>query len=225
MTTKRPPKATTTLGDRIAAMMQKRGFSQGELGRKVGMAQQSVNYLLHPRGGGEAKSDRVVDIAIALNADPTWLATGFGLPVRGKEYKAAVITLKQVATFLSQAKDQRALLLGGLLDEVASCDTALGPESFAVRVPDAANFPTIGPGSIMFFDPRVPPAPGDFVVAEVGDAREPVIRRYVPKHATSKGAVFELRPINQDYLSYQSESIKVQLVATCVETHTYAAPR
>lgn len=64
-----------TFTDRLNKAMSLRGYTQGKLAQEVGMAQSSVWKLT----SGEAKSTRrIIDIATALNVDPTWLSTGVG---------------------------------------------------------------------------------------------------------------------------------------------------
>ncbi|WP_392562524.1 helix-turn-helix transcriptional regulator [Orbus sturtevantii] len=65
-----------TFADRLNKAMSLKGYTQGKLAQKVGMAQSSVWKLT----SGEAKSSRrIIDIAAALNINPTWLSTGEGV--------------------------------------------------------------------------------------------------------------------------------------------------
>ncbi|NIG12970.1 helix-turn-helix transcriptional regulator [Pantoea sp. Al-1710] len=64
-----------TLADRLKAMLEERGYSQGELARRVGVTQGTVYKLV----SGQAKSSkRLVEIAEALNVNAHWLLTGNG---------------------------------------------------------------------------------------------------------------------------------------------------
>jgi len=63
------------LADRLKAMLEEKGFSQGELARRVGCTQGTIYKLV----SGHAKSSkRIVEIAQALNVRAEWLLTGLG---------------------------------------------------------------------------------------------------------------------------------------------------
>ena len=63
-----------TFSERLRAAMNYAGFTQGRLGKAVGMAQSSVNKLLN----GAESSRKTVEIAKALGVRPEWLSSGDG---------------------------------------------------------------------------------------------------------------------------------------------------
>lgn len=64
-----------TLDERLSIAMSLRDISQGELARKVGMSQPAIFKLVN----GETKTSRkIVEIALALEVNPTWLQCGKG---------------------------------------------------------------------------------------------------------------------------------------------------
>lgn len=222
MTTKKTNTKQTTLGERLTLMLGRRGMSQGELARVAGMKQQSVNYLINPRKGGDAKSEKVVELAQALGADPVWLATGHGSPLRGAGSRVPLIPMSKVAEFLSLVGNPTKMLESGLLDESISCDRKTGPESFAVRITDTANAPSFHSGSVLILDARVRPQPGDLCLGAIGQSQELVIRVYRPRSMSTGKEEFDLSPINPMHLSYNSSEVKVALVAGAVEIHQYS---
>lgn len=65
----------TTLAERILAARNARGVSQAELGRRIGVKQQSIYAL---EAGKTKRSRYVLDIARVLGVDVNWLALGEG---------------------------------------------------------------------------------------------------------------------------------------------------
>ena len=64
------------MGKRLQMVLDEQDMSQAELGRRIGVAPQSIQKLC----SGESKKTRyTAEIAEVLNICPTWLATGDGL--------------------------------------------------------------------------------------------------------------------------------------------------
>lgn len=64
-----------TLAERLSMAMSLRDITQGELARKVGMSQPAIFKLVN----GETKTSRkIVEIALALEVNPSWLQCGKG---------------------------------------------------------------------------------------------------------------------------------------------------
>lgn len=68
-------KTETTFADRLNLAMQEAGLSQGALAKASGLAQPTIWRLANGKGSGSSK---VIDIALALNVSPEWLASGKG---------------------------------------------------------------------------------------------------------------------------------------------------
>lgn len=68
-------KNETTFADRLNLAMQEAGLSQGALAKASGLAQPTIWRLANGKGNGSSK---VIDIAMALNVSPEWLASGKG---------------------------------------------------------------------------------------------------------------------------------------------------
>ncbi len=68
-------KTETTFADRLNLAMKEAGLSQGALAKASGLAQPTIWRLANGKGNGSSK---VIDIAMALNVSPEWLASGKG---------------------------------------------------------------------------------------------------------------------------------------------------
>ncbi len=68
-------KTETTFADRLNLAMKEAGLSQGALAKASGLAQPTIWRLANGKGNGSTK---VIDIAMALNVSPEWLASGKG---------------------------------------------------------------------------------------------------------------------------------------------------
>ena len=61
------------IGERIKESRSKEGLTQKELSIKSGVSQQMISKL---ESGKSDKTNDIHYLALALNCDPTWLATG-----------------------------------------------------------------------------------------------------------------------------------------------------
>jgi phage repressor protein C with HTH and peptisase S24 domain len=68
-------KTETTFAERLNLAMKEAGLSQGALAKASGLAQPTIWRLANGKGTGSSK---VIDIAMALNVSPEWLASGKG---------------------------------------------------------------------------------------------------------------------------------------------------
>lgn len=64
-----------TLADRLKFALARKGISQSELARRIGIKPQAIQYLCSGRGH---KSGYIAEIARELEIRPHWLATGQG---------------------------------------------------------------------------------------------------------------------------------------------------
>tara|TARA_R110002072_G_scaffold185590_1_gene342515 strand:+ start:326 stop:949 length:624 start_codon:yes stop_codon:yes gene_type:complete len=64
-----------TYADRLNFALKNAGINQSELGKLVGLKPQAIQYLCSGKGKSSTKS---IEMAMALNVDPVWLAEGKG---------------------------------------------------------------------------------------------------------------------------------------------------
>nr|WP_278996050.1 helix-turn-helix transcriptional regulator [Plesiomonas shigelloides] len=103
--------------ERLLRAMNEAGYTQKKLADAVGMAQSSVNKLLH----GASGSRKTVEIAAVLGVIPEWLSSGKG-PMR-KEDPAVIVSIPERA-------DNSFVI--NVLDLTYSC----GPGSYNTDYPD-----------------------------------------------------------------------------------------
>jgi transcriptional regulator with XRE-family HTH domain len=85
----------STLGERLSAVRERRGFTQGEVARRIGLPQQAISRL--ERGEREhVRSDVLARLAVALDVSADVLlglrdmTTGETAPSTARSHKAAL---------------------------------------------------------------------------------------------------------------------------------------
>lgn len=207
------------LGFRIRQALARKGMSQAELARKIGVKQQTISYLCAP--DSPATTTRYgTQIAQALGVNPSWLHTGLGDPdnpvvhvvVEGVEVLFRRVPLfgdvNSVSAYL-ESKPAKAKSVGIITN------LHVGDKVFAIEIDDRSMWPDFYPTDRAVFDPDVKPEPGDFVLARVGE--EMMLRKYRMKNA----GVFELAPTNQDWPTLSSDKDQVAILGTLVEHRRY----
>lgn len=208
----------TTLGERIEYLLKQRGLSQRALAAKVGISQQTIHYLIHPRSGEPAKSRFVADIAAQLNVSPSWLATGQGLPTGADTIRSNGGDVRRIPLL---AKNRVTLHKSAVADfkpgEEDDYITDSGsPECFAMVVDDGANAPALQRGDYIVIDPKFNARPGQYVVAttKIGV----FIRKYRPLNATQ----YELVPIHEDHPMFRSgDESAPRIIGAVIEQKRY----
>lgn len=74
------------------------------------------------------------------------------------------------------------------------CPVPCSEATFVLRVRGESMAPKFHPGELIYVDPEVAPEDGRYIVAHIGDAREPVLRRYVVE-----GGRTYLQALNPDW--------------------------
>lgn len=204
----------SALGNRIRDVLGSRGLSQADLARMVGCKQQTISYLIKTttRDGASRYTTRIAE---ALGVNPGWLATGDGEPgdptvpvsVDGKVTKASRIPLLSQAAALRFIRSEPVEELGNLIVEHDQ------PGCFAIEVEGDSMAPRFQAGDRVILNQHIPPIPGDYVLASLGDGL--LFRRY-----RTRETGFELVPENSDWASVH-QSVGVRIIATMVEHRTY----
>jgi SOS-response transcriptional repressor LexA len=219
-------KAPKNLGERVLFMLAKRGMSQAQLAAKAGMSQQSVNYLVQP-GHTEKRSERVVEMALALECDPVWLATGLGQATGGGAARIVpLVNYEQLHHVAAMLEKKRHDLLQSLSESVTYVDSKVSPDAFAIPLWDDCMVPVVRPGDRIVIDPQVKASPGEPVVACIEASRvQFVFRIYKPVGVVKGRDVFELIPRNPEHATINSADTKVRIVGAMIEAHTYRPTR
>lgn len=203
------------LGKRIRQALETKGISQAELARRIGVKQQTISYLCAL--DSPATTTRYAPkIAQELGVNPSWLQTGEGDPdnpfvhvaIEGMDVLFRRVPLFAEITSLMlylKGKPAKATAIGIITSLHVS------ERVFAIEVGDESMAPIFEPTDRVVFDPEVKPEPGDYVLAQVGDAL--VLRKYRMK----SGNVFELAPMNADWPTLTSNSERITLLGVMVE--------
>ncbi|MEC7119022.1 MAG: S24 family peptidase, partial [Pseudomonadota bacterium] len=91
--------------------------------------------------------------------------------------------------------------------------------SYAVDVADEAMEGEIRAGDRVIVDGEIQPIPGDLVIVRSHRTKRTYLRKYraLGFSPDSGELIFEAKPINQDYLSMNSESDLLQVLGVVVE--------
>lgn len=98
-------------------------------------------------------------------------------------------------------------------DAVGSC----GKNAFALRVQDDSMVPELRINDALIINPDMRPSPGDFVVAQLNNDSEVMIRKYKQLSVSETSPAFELVALNSDWANVQvNAAIKSRLVGVVV---------
>ena len=114
----------STFGARLRGLMEERGYSYEQLGRRLHMNPQTLNrYVLGQR---EPKSGTAAAVAIALGVDPLWLQ-GYDVPRRSAAQSPCVPILGTIRAGLPMAAEEQ-------VEGYAASDVPDPQEHFYLRV-------------------------------------------------------------------------------------------
>ena len=194
------------IAQRVASMMQKLGWSEGELGRRSGVPQPTVHRILN----GESQSPRqnnVEKIAKALGVTSSWLWSGTNVEEpsgvyvtqqshdenaqQGPQILGRVPLISWVrAGDLCEAID---LFQPGDADEWLDCPMPHGPNAFCLKVVGDSMFPDYREGEIILVEPRLSAQHGDDVVVRTPEGKTTFKRLQITPDGT------HLLAVNKEY--------------------------
>jgi transcriptional regulator with XRE-family HTH domain len=170
------------LGSRVARRRKELGMSQAELGRRVGVKQQTIASL---ETGGVRRGTRLHEIATALHVNIEWLRGESGaaaMPPRrdGAEHPPSSLTLVANGPdfpILGVVPRADGFVLGSIdapEDKLARPAALAGAaRAFAFYIPDAAMTPRYWQGDMVVVHPSRPPRAGDIVLVTLRADTDP----------------------------------------------------
>lgn len=160
------------------------GLTQEEVAKAVGMKQSSYNHLEQTG----KRSGFSVQLATALNVDPTWLTTGKGqmkpanasgnsnlTPIGWDLGKVPLISSVQAGNWCEAVDNFHP----GDAEEWLPAPARHGPHAYALRVVGTSMEPRFREGEIVVIDPEVPAVSGRFVVAKKAGTQEVTLKQLV----------------------------------------------
>lgn len=207
---------TGTLGSRLGEYLDRVKMSQAELGRRAGVKQQTISYLI---SSGAESSAYAVRIASALGVNPAWLQDGVGSPLDpmvsvgsgdGEVTRAHWVPrvgMHEITAFLESGQSSGHRVVTSV---------TVGPQAFAVLVAGRSMAPDFSDGDELIVDPSAGHEPGDIVIADVDGAM--VLRKYRPlPNRGEPHESFELVAVNPDFPAISSLHQACRLVGVVVE--------
>ncbi|GAA0567650.1 LexA family transcriptional regulator [Halomonas salifodinae] len=193
-----------SLGDRLRAEMNDKGWSEGELARRSGLKQPTIHRILT----GQSKEPRfgnIEKLAFALGVDANWLRTGKGGSTRG----VANVSPARQAERVYHYPVVSWIAAGSWSEAVApyepggeqvfeGTDYAAKGSAFWLEVQgDSMTAPagvSIPQGMMILVDPEVEAVNGSLVVAQVDGGAEATFKKLV-----IDGGARYLKPLNPAY--------------------------
>ena len=185
--------------------MKELDFTQEELAKKIGITRSAVAHYVH--GTRQPPLKQMIKLATVLKTDPAWLQFGKSQetsaspkPSHKNTNSIPILEWHQIYDYSSDTKYTKKM---ELLQRNVEC--------YAVQIKtDAMISSAIGhfgfiPNSFAIIDPNKSPEHGNFVIATLGNKREPILRQYV-----EEGGLIYLKPLNTQYKLIQLErSMKI----------------
>lgn len=226
-----------SIGKRIAEARARRGWTQSELARQVGVRPQSVQLWEADETAPSRK--RIERVADMLETTPEELL--FDVPVsqrarsRGKRFigdRGNIVVsaygdqIVPVCDYVQAAEwtaSDEPYPITTRTENVWTNIENLSDRSFGLAIEGESMLEEFYPGDIVILDPELPPQPGDFVVALLENDNKVVFRKYRSRGSDKKGQpVIELAPLNDDYpVLVIDPRTRGRIIATMVEHRKY----
>ncbi|MBW5801156.1 LexA family protein [Halomonas elongata] len=193
-----------TLGDRLRAEMEAKGWSEGELARRSGLKQPTIHRILT----GQSRDPRygnIEKLAFALGRDPAWLRTGKGDSARHTPNVTPVAQSKKVYHYpvvswvaAGDWGEAVAPYEPGCEQAYEGTDYYSKGRAFWLEVEGdsmtAQAGTSIPQGMMILVDPEVEAHNGSLVVAQVDGGEEATFKKLV-----IDGGARYLKPLNPAY--------------------------
>jgi SOS-response transcriptional repressor LexA len=207
-----------TIGERIKFAREKRGMTQTQLAREVGVSQGTVGNL---ESGLRERPREILGLAKALAVSATWLETGAGEWERKNDGTPAAG--RRRIPLISWAQADALGETGGPFhpEDVSEwVDTYTSPSegAFGLRVAgEVMTNPSLGQitfpeGTIITVDPNIQASAGEFVVA-----KDAVTHKATFKQLVYDGGRWFLKPLNPSYPTVEIDDVAGRVVGKVTE--------
>ena len=189
-----------SLGELIARERQARGWSQADLGRRVGISQAAVAKI---EAGQTLKSKWLPELTSLLNIPMTVGQTDYAIPQKPEALTTSLTNLPQdvpVKGVVVGGSDGD-FSFNGSVSEYVKRPPGLSSANgvYAVYVTSDSMSPRFEPSDLIFVSAARPPVVGDYVIVELhseveGEPGKGYIKRLVKR----SGSVLRLHQFNPD---------------------------
>lgn len=205
-----------TFGGRLKALRKERRFTQAQLGKAIGVSDVTVGYW--EKDQNQPGGSSLTKLAKYLGVSEAYLMTGKedGPNVTTSDLgsrQIPIISWVQAGYWTSECD---ATNREGFTDYILTTD-AHSMGTFALKVKGKSMEPEFREGDVIVVDPELYPKPGEYVIAKNG-SDEATFKRYRSRGVSDDGKdIFELVPLNEDYATINSLTVKVRIVGVVVE--------
>ena len=194
----------TTFGERIEIALSRKGRSKSWLSEQIGLSKQALHYVITQA----SRPKYVSEIAIALNIDSMWLATGEG----EIEFYDSLGVGKKIPLLNSSTIDFRLNnTVAHNIKNFITVDSLEPDDTFAFLLENKSMEPLFSMGTILLFRENKSPSDGNFVLCILERNKEIVFRQYY-----KDGSGTYLNPINPVYKTTLDEPYKI--LGTLIES-------
>ncbi len=195
------------IGRQLRELRLNRGLSQDAVARATGVEQATISLI--ERGRMELVSPHLAKLARHLGVD---LVNPLGENVQRAPVDGARVPVwpqSEAAALAAQSpQEQEKRTNTYMMSAQRHSENA-----FAMVLTDDSMLHRFRPGDRVIVDPEVPPAPGRYVAAQMGDSPGAILGQY----AARSGGVFELLPLNTLYASHRSDQVALRVLGVAVE--------
>ncbi|WP_336975312.1 LexA family protein [Acinetobacter pittii] len=222
-----------TTSDRINARMKELGLKPADLMRGTGAGRATVSAWTNDGNNPSAKY--LDSLAKCLKTTTTWILTGEGEKETKAELKeepvysnvkASSRQLRKIPLLdFVQAGMWRDVVYDGLnpLGESYTSYVGSDPHSvFSLEVDGYSMSPDYMPGDVVVVDAALAPKPGALVIAQEIQQGVAVttFKKYKVLGINEYGVeIIELKPLNDDYPTYNSLQIEISIIGVVIEHH------
>jgi len=178
---------------RLKSKMKELVLTQEELAHKLGVTRSAVAHYV--QGTRHPPLKQFVKLAMVLKTDPAWLQFGSDQPVTVKQgvkksYTIPVLDWNQVTSYSPNHTYAKKLEIFNA-NNIQYYAVQIKGDAMASSTTQNISF---NQGSYAIIDPDKIPNHGDFVIANTGKKKEPILRQYI-----EEGGIIYLKPLNTQY--------------------------